>query len=101
MPLFCDHDLEINPMTLKLKGYPDTLKMYIHTENEAASLRHSKLRAWIKKYRNMSEGQKSRSECQKLQITSSIIAADIPVKPQEFPTSSFLVARYQFSLPWP
>jgi len=36
----CDHDLEINSMTLKLKSDIDT-----HTENEAASLRHAKLRA--------------------------------------------------------
>jgi len=42
-PLFCDCDLEINPMTLKLEG--DILKMYLHTEDEAPSLRHLKLRA--------------------------------------------------------
>jgi len=45
LPLFFDTDLEINHMTLKLEGDLDTLRMYIHTENEAASLRHSKLRA--------------------------------------------------------
>jgi len=37
LPLFCNRDLEINPMTLKLKGDQDILKMYTHTENEAAS----------------------------------------------------------------
>jgi len=30
-------------MTLKLEGDLNNLKMYFHTENEAASLRHSKL----------------------------------------------------------
>jgi len=30
-------------MTLKLEGDLDILKMYLHTENEAARLRHSKL----------------------------------------------------------
>jgi len=43
LPLFCDRDLEINPMTLKLAGYRDILKMYPRNENEAASLKHSKL----------------------------------------------------------
>jgi len=41
LPLFCICDLEINPMTLKRHDL-DILKMYLHTENEAASLRHSK-----------------------------------------------------------
>jgi len=30
-------------MTLKLEGDLDILKMYLHTENEVARLRHSKL----------------------------------------------------------
>jgi len=34
-------------MTWKLEGDRDILKMYPHTENEADSLRHSKLRALI------------------------------------------------------
>jgi len=38
---FCD--LTINPMTLKLLGDLDILKMYLYTENEVAMLRHSKL----------------------------------------------------------
>jgi len=38
LPLFCDRDLEI-----KLEGDLDILKMYLHTENEAASLKYSKL----------------------------------------------------------
>jgi len=46
---FFDRDLEINTMTLKPEGELDIPKMYLHTENEAASLRHSKLRAWIGK----------------------------------------------------
>jgi len=44
LPLFCNHDLEIYPITLKLKGDLNILKMYPQTENKAASLRHSKLR---------------------------------------------------------
>jgi len=40
---FCCRDLDINPMTLKLEGDLDILKMHLHTENEVAGLRHSKL----------------------------------------------------------
>jgi len=36
LPLFCDRDLEINSMTLKLQGDLDILRMYFHTESEAA-----------------------------------------------------------------
>jgi len=61
--LFWNRDLEINP--LKLEGDLDSLKMYLHTENEAASLRHSKLRAWIGKNTKMSQGQWSRSKMSK------------------------------------
>jgi len=82
----------LTPMTLKLESYGDIWKMYPHTENEAASLRHSKRRAWIgKKYENV-----SRSKCQRLWITSSVIVTDIPIKPQQFPASSFWVACYSF-----
>jgi len=56
LPLFCDRDLEINPMTLKLEGDRDILKMYFHTENVAASLRHSKLRTGIEKIRRYVSG---------------------------------------------
>jgi len=45
LPLFCSSDLEINPMSLKLEGDLDILMVYLHPDNEAASLRHSKLRA--------------------------------------------------------
>jgi len=45
LPLFCDRDLEINFMTLKLEGDLDILKMYLHTENKAASLRQSKIKS--------------------------------------------------------
>jgi len=45
LPLFCDCDLDINPMTLKLEGDLDILKTYLHAENEAASLRYSKLKS--------------------------------------------------------
>jgi len=36
-------DLDINPITLKLEGDIDILKVYLYTENEVARLRHSKL----------------------------------------------------------
>ena len=49
IPLFCDHDLELTPMTLKLEDDLDVLKMYPDTENEAASLRHSNLELELKK----------------------------------------------------
>jgi len=45
LQLFYDCNLEINPMIWKLEREQDILKMYLHTENEAASLRHSKLKA--------------------------------------------------------
>jgi len=43
----------------------------------------------LKKYENMSKGQRSMSKCQKLRITPSVIITDIPIKPQQFPASSF------------
>jgi len=42
-PLFCCRDLAINPMTLKLEGDLDILKMCLCTENEVARLKHSKV----------------------------------------------------------
>jgi len=45
LPQFCDRDLEISPLTLKLKGDLHILKMYDNTKNKAASLRDSKVRA--------------------------------------------------------
>jgi len=45
LSMFCDRDLEINLMILKLEDDLDVLKMYLHTENEATSLRHSTFRA--------------------------------------------------------
>jgi len=42
-PLVHCCDLDINPITLKLEGDLDILKMYLHTEHEAARLKHSKL----------------------------------------------------------
>jgi len=36
-------------MTLKLEGDLDILKIYLHSENEAASLRDSKPTAYIQK----------------------------------------------------
>jgi len=45
LPLFGDRNLEINLVTLKLENDLAILKMYLHTENEAASLKHSKHKA--------------------------------------------------------
>jgi len=46
-------------MTLKLEGDQDIPKMYLHTENEAAGLMHSKVTAIIGKLRKclMVKGQ--------------------------------------------
>jgi len=33
LPLFCNSDLEINPMTLKLKADLDILQIYLYIEN--------------------------------------------------------------------
>jgi len=45
-------------MTLKHEADLDILKVYLHTENDAASLGHSKLRTWIgKKYENVSRSK--------------------------------------------
>jgi len=79
-------------MTLKLEDDKDTQKMYLHAENEAASLRHSNLELELEKNTKICRSRRSRSECQELQITSSIIITDILIKLQQFPTSSFSVA---------
>jgi len=51
MPLFCDRDLEINPMTLKLECDRDIPKMYLQDENEVARSGRSKYIAWIENVR--------------------------------------------------
>jgi len=56
LPLFCNSDLEINPMTLKLYCDFDIVKMYLQTENEAARSSPE-----MKKYKNSSQGQRSKS----------------------------------------
>jgi len=71
-------------MTLKLKGGIDILKMYLYAENECANLGHSKNTELEFKQNNMSKGQRSRSKCQKLQITLSVIVTDIQIKPRQF-----------------
>jgi len=72
LPLFCDRDLEINPVTLKLKDDVDILKMYLHAGNNAATLKHSTVRAGVENNTKMSQSHRSRLKGQKLQITSSI-----------------------------
>jgi len=59
----------INPMTLKLQGDLEVLKMHLGTKNEVAMLRHSKLLleddtcvANGRKYENGSQDQRSRSD---------------------------------------
>jgi len=74
-------------MTLKLEGDLDILKMYLYTENEAASLRNSKLNAWIVKNTNICY------KCQGQNVTSSVIVTDN--KPQQFPANSFWAARLE------
>jgi len=44
-------------MTLKLESDLGILKMYPHTENEAAGLRNSKLRVSIEKYEHVSKSK--------------------------------------------
>jgi len=46
-------ETRFNPVTLKLEGDLDILKMYPRAENEAASSRHSELRVWVEKIRNI------------------------------------------------
>jgi len=86
--MFCDRDLEIKSMTLKLEDHLDIPKTYPNTKNEAAaSLRHSKRRALIEQIRIYVA--KSRSKCHKLRITSSVIVTDVLIKPRQFLTGSF------------
>jgi len=95
LPLQCKFDLKINRMTLKLKGDLDKDVSSHWKWKWSSSLRHSKLAAWIKKI-IMFQGQRSRSKCQNVWITSSIAVTEIPIKPQQFPTSRFWVAHYRF-----
>jgi len=59
--MFCNCDLAINPMTLKLEDDLDSLKLYLYTENETTSLRHSKLRAGIRENTKYTQGQNIKS----------------------------------------
>jgi len=75
-------------MTLELQSDPDILKMFLHNENEAASLRHSKI-IELKLGQNTEMPQGQRSKCKMLKMTLSIIVTDIPTKTHQFPTGSF------------
>jgi len=86
--LFCSSD--INPMTLKLEGHLDILKMYLHTENEVATLRHSKLLVVDEicmvneKYENSSQGQRSKSDVINFQPVLAFITGHIPTKLHQY-----------------
>jgi len=54
-------------MTLKLEGNIGILKMYLHTENEVASLKHSKLLTVEVVTRSEVKGK-----CHQLSTTSSV-----------------------------
>jgi len=86
--IFCWCDLDINPMTLKPEGDLDVLKMYPHTRNEAAGLRHSKLLTVTneKKYEYSS---RSRSNVTKFQTLLAFTMGHIPTKLHQFLISSF------------
>jgi len=94
--LFCDRDLEINLMTWKLKGDLDILKIYPHTQNKAASVRHSKAGACIEKIQKC---LKVKGQNVKFRITLGTIVTDIPIKPQQFPAIGFELRATTFSLP--
>jgi len=70
--------------------------MYIHTENEVAVLKHSKLLIEDdmcmanKKYENISQDQRSRSNVTKFQSLLAFPMRHILIKLHQFPTSSFL-----------
>jgi len=106
----CVCDLDINLMTLKLIGDLDILKMYLYTENEAASLRHLKLRAGVKKIRRClrvkNQGQNVKSS--ELFRAFERYRNRYSDKTQPFPTSIFWVAGYRIFAavtlilePWP
>jgi len=82
--------LTLDPsMTLKLNRDLDILKLYIHTENEVARYSHSKGIAWMKKYENSSQGQRSRSNVINFQPLLAFTTGHIPTKLHRLPTSSF------------
>jgi len=80
---------DINPITLKLEGDQDILKMYLHTENEVARLRHSRYAWQMKKYKNSSHGQMSRSNVTNFQTLLVFTMGHIPTKLHQFLISSF------------
>jgi len=95
-PTFCCRDLDINPMTLKLKGDLDILKMYLQTENEVARLRHSKLltlheigMAITSKMKNMKITQDQRSNVINFQRLPACTMGHIPNKLHQFLRSGF------------
>jgi len=94
-PLFHCCDLDINPMTLKFEGDLDILKMYLHTENKVARLRHSKLLMVdeICIVNEKIQTQLSRSKvsvkCHQLPTTSGIHHETYPTKSYQFLASSF------------
>jgi len=81
----------INPMTLKLEGDLDILRMYIHIENEVARLKHSKLLTVdeIKdKIALRVKGQRSRSNITNFHSLLALTVGHIPTKLHQLLISS-------------
>jgi len=91
-PLFCCPDLDINPMTLKVDGGLDILKMYLHTENCQVLMIdeiHMAITSEMKKYENSLQGQRSRSHVTNFQLLLEFTVWLIPTKLHQFLISSF------------
>jgi len=62
--------------------------MYVHFKTSKTIFKNQNLELELKTRKYVSRS-KIKVKCQKLRVTSSVIVTNIPIKPQQFPTSSF------------
>jgi len=83
-------------MTLKLKGVLGILKMYLHTEDDAASLRHPKqIKTNTKIYMNV---KYQSHNVKNSELLRAVRVTDIPIKPSNFRPAIFMSQATAFLL---
>jgi len=90
LPLFHCRDLDLGPVTLKLNLDLDIVKMYLQTENEkllGQAIQNIQLE--LKKYKNSSQGQRSRSEVTNFEPLLAFSVGHISNELHQFLVSSF------------
>jgi len=82
-------DLDLGAMTLKLNRDIDILKMYLQLKMKLLGQAIRKIMSGLEKYKNSSQGQRSRSNVINFQQLLAFTMRHILTKLHQFPTSSF------------